>query len=70
MISTPISVQKQINSIVHQFIWSPDKIKRHVFSADYENGGLKMVDIVTKIKTQQIMCDLNVLLMEMKRYGS
>ena len=56
MISTPISVQKQINSIVHQFIWNgPDKIKRCVLSADYENGGLKMVDIVTKIKTQQIM---------------
>ena len=56
MISTPISVQKQINSIVHQFIWNgPDKIKRSVLSADYENGGLKMVDIVTKIKTQQIM---------------
>ena len=38
MISTPMSVQKQINSIVHQFIWNgPDKVKRWVLSTDYEN---------------------------------
>ena len=56
MISTPISVQKQINSIVHQFIWhGPDKIKIRVLSVNYENRGFKMVDIVTKIKTQQKM---------------
>ena len=56
MISTPIPAQKQVNAIVHQFILNgPDEVKRRVLSANYGNGGLKMVSIVTKIKTQQIM---------------
>ena len=56
MVTTPIAIQKKVNSIVHQFIWNgPDKIKRSELNAAYENGGLKMVDIISRIKAQQLM---------------
>ena len=56
MITTPIEVQKKVNSIVHQFIWNgPDKIKRSELRASYEEGGLKMVDFSSRIKAQQSM---------------
>lgn len=56
MISVPIDIQNQFNSIVHNFIWKgPDKIKRSVLRTEYSQGGLKMVDIYSRIKTQKIM---------------
>ena len=46
LITMPSAIQKQMNSIIHKCIWNgPDKIKRTVFMANYDEGGLKMVDI-------------------------
>jgi len=56
MIFTPIVFQRKINAIVHQYIWNgPDKVKRSVLKANYDDGGLKMVDIFARIKAQQMM---------------
>ena len=56
MIFTPLTIQRQINSIIHQFIWNgPDKIKRSVIRSNYDEGGLKMMDIYSRIKAQHIM---------------
>ena len=56
MVTTPIAIQKKVNSIVHQFIWNgPDRVKRAELKASYEEGGLKMVDIFSRIKAQQLM---------------
>ena len=56
MISTPLTIQRQINSIIHQFIWNgPDKIKRSVIRSNYDKGGLKMMDIYSRIKARHIM---------------
>jgi hypothetical protein len=40
-----------------KFLWSnkPDKVKRKTIIANYEDGGLKMLDIKTFIKAQKIM---------------
>ena len=56
MISTPVAIQKRINTLVHQFIWNgPDRVKRSEMSANCDEGGLKMIDISTKIKAQQLI---------------
>ena len=56
MIFTPVAIQKRINTLVHQFIWNgPDRVKRSEMSANYDEGGLKMVDIFEKIKAQQLI---------------
>ena len=56
MISTPVAIQKRVNTLIHQFIWNgPDRVKRSEMSANYDEGGLKMIDIFTKIKAQQLM---------------
>ena len=56
MISTPVAIQKRVNTLIHQFIWNgPDTVKRSEMSANYDEGGLKMIDIFTKIKAQQLM---------------
>ena len=38
---------EEINSIFYNFLWDGkgDKIKRDIMISDYENGGLKMIDI-------------------------
>ena len=56
MISTPVAIRKRINTLVHQFIWNgPDRVKRSEMSVNYDEGGLKMIDIFTKIKAQQLI---------------
>ena len=51
-----LTIQRQINSIIHKFIWNgPDKIKRSVIRSNYDEGGLKMMDIYSRIKAQHIM---------------
>ena len=55
MISTPVAIQKRVNTRIHQFIWNgPDRVERSDMSANYDEGGLKIIDIFTKIKTQQL----------------
>ena len=54
MISTPVAIQKRVNTLIHQFIWNgPHRVKRSEMSANYDEGGLKMIDIFRKIKAQQ-----------------
>ena len=70
MISTPVAIQKRINTLVHQFIWNgPDRVKRSEMSANYDEGGLKLIDIFTKIKAQQLIW-LNDFLVETKLGGN
>ncbi len=43
---------KHINKSMFSFLWhSRDRIKRNVLIGEYENGGLKMIDIECKIKS-------------------
>jgi hypothetical protein len=46
-----------INDIAFKFLWNnkQDKIKRNTIIADYENGGLKMLDIKSFLKAQKAM---------------
>ena len=60
-----LSVQQPINSrrfiqalnqLAFNFIWAykPDKVKRNVI-ADYENGGVKILDVESFIEAQKVM---------------
>jgi len=56
MIGMPLHIQKKVNNIVFKYIWNgSDKIKRSVLCSDLDNGGLKMFDLKSKVKTQGIM---------------
>ena len=56
MISTPLDVIKQANTIFYNFLWNgPDKIKRNTMIAEYHQGGLKMPHFESIITTQKIM---------------
>ena len=50
-------IMKDINSILFNFLWDgkPDKIKRRTVIADYKEGGIRMPDIKSRIKTIKIM---------------
>ncbi|MCG7879937.1 MAG: reverse transcriptase family protein [Candidatus Thiodiazotropha endolucinida] len=43
----PNKVIKEIQSLFYKYLWNngPDKIKREVIEQNYENGGLKMVNV-------------------------
>ena len=47
---------KALNSIIFKFIWSdaPDKIKRKKLVQNYDRGGLRMIDLVSFIKSMKI----------------
>ena len=48
---------KEANSIIYGFIWNgKDKVKRYALISDIKNGGLRMLDIESLIKTKRIMC--------------
>ena len=40
-------IMKRLNNMFYNFLWSgkPDKIKRILLTQDYNNGGLRMVDL-------------------------
>ena len=46
-----------ISDIAYSFVWQnkPNKIKRKTLIADYENGGMKMLDIESFLKAQKAM---------------
>jgi hypothetical protein len=48
---------EHINDLAYKFIWNnkKDKIKRKTIIAEYEDGGLKMIDIESFIKAQKAM---------------
>lgn len=43
---------KEIEKLIYKFIWDskPDKIKRATLIANYEQGGLKMIDVSSYFK--------------------
>ena len=57
VLAIPENYVKLLNDIAYGFIWNkkPDKIKRKTLISDYENGGLKMIDIGSFIKAQKAM---------------
>jgi predicted DNA-binding antitoxin AbrB/MazE fold protein len=56
-LAVPEDFLKQLNQVAFQFIWShkPEKVKRTVVVANYENGGLKMLDVVSFVEAQKVM---------------
>jgi hypothetical protein len=57
MMTTTDKFCENITSIAYDFIWNkkPNKIKRETLIADYEKGGLKMLDISSFLKAQKAM---------------
>ena len=56
-LDVPDSFMNNINDIAYKFLWSgkKDKIKRLTMIANYNNGGLKMLDLKSFIIAQRIM---------------
>ena len=50
---TCVDILKEVNNLFFKFIWDGkgDKIKRLILFNEYENGGLKMLDVVTFSKS-------------------
>jgi hypothetical protein len=57
VITSPPKFIEYINGIAFNFLWhnKPEKIKRKTIIADYEKGGLRMLDIDSFIKAQKVM---------------
>ena len=47
MLTCPDAFLDKINKMVYKFVWNnkPNKVKRNTIIADYEDGGLKMLNI-------------------------
>ena len=56
-LAVPDSIIKELNQIAFDFIWQgkPDKVNRTTVIADYEEGGLKMLDVECFINAQKVM---------------
>lgn len=52
----PEALVKRLNHLFFTFLWSgkPDRIKRNILTQDYDNGGLRMVDIEKFIYSMKI----------------
>jgi hypothetical protein len=57
VLTIPPNFVEQINDLAYQFIWNnkPEKVKRKTVIAEYEKGGLKMLDITNFLKAQKAM---------------
>ena len=55
VLTLPPEFTELINDIAYQFLWNnkPEKIRRKTIIADYEQGGLKMIDINCFLKAQK-----------------
>ena len=53
----PEDFVKQLIQIAYNFIWQgkPEKVKRKTVIADYEHGGLKMLDIESFLEAQKVI---------------
>jgi hypothetical protein len=56
-LEVPDGIIKELSQIAFQFIWNgkPEKVKRTASIADYEDGGLKMLDVESFICAQKVM---------------
>jgi exonuclease III len=57
VIACPSKFIEQVNNMAYNFIWNykPNKIKRKTLIAEYEKGGLRMLDIKSFLKAQKVM---------------
>jgi hypothetical protein len=57
VITSPPKFIELVNGMAYKFIWGnkPEKIKRKTLIADYEKGGLRMLDINSFLKAQKAM---------------
>lgn len=54
-VGLPLNVLRKINTILYKFLWQKkqsnrkafEKVKRKTMEADYENGGIKMINMIT-----------------------
>ena len=52
VLSPPSKIIKQVNSIIYSFLWNgKDKITRLSAINKFEDGGIKMIDIESLVKT-------------------
>ena len=52
VLKVPKEIINKINKILYNFIWNKvDRIKRNTLIADYGEGGLRMVDVQSKIES-------------------
>ncbi len=50
VLHVPSAIIKEVNTIVYGFVWNKiERIKRNTIINDYENGGMKMIDIESMI---------------------
>ena len=55
LLPTPKEVIKQLNQLVFKFLWKGvDKVTRFSAINEYENGGLKMIDFETMVKSLRL----------------
>ena len=55
LLPTPKEVIKQLNQLVFKFLWKGvDKVTRLSAINEYENGGLKMIDFETMVKSLRL----------------
>jgi hypothetical protein len=57
VMEVPENFIEHLNDLAYSFVWSnkPNKIKRATLIADYEHGGLRMLDITSFLKAQKAM---------------
>ena len=56
MIGMTLSVKKKVNKIFYNFISKGcDRIKRAILCRDQNEGGMKMVNLKSKVEVQPIM---------------
>ena len=56
-IKVPDDFIKQLIQVAYNFIWQgkPEKVRRNTVIADYEHGGLKMLDIESFLEAQKVI---------------
>jgi hypothetical protein len=56
-LAVPENIIAELNQIAFDFVWhgKPDKVKRNTIIADYQEGGLKMLDVESFISAQKVM---------------
>jgi hypothetical protein len=56
-LTVPEDFVKQLIQVAYNFIWhdKPDKVKRKTVIADYEHGGLKMLDVESFLEAQKVI---------------
>jgi hypothetical protein len=57
VLTSPPKFIEHIVDLAYKFVWNnkPNKIKRNTLIADYEHGGLRMLDIESFLKAQKVM---------------